>query len=326
MYVIDNSLCNIDFCKKATDKLVREYIAALFESGADYVEIDGKAVEYLQNVHTKDRFIFRVEEPKDFEVLTRQKFAYVVLPLNMLIAAEKFPSLNSIIEIDGSGYTSDEIASLCVKVQQSSGVSAIRITKNFRDGVNELENLLKKADDCEISLPLDICPLNIDLNGISNALYAYMNNFSGMVTLSFSSHYLYTPFESFILYAKSKYGDYAGKKEIQHTIAALYVSATRYDLISEYPSIALMNISSTIKNCEEYTLKPDDYTASGYSREPRRRVKSPKDKKPTYTKIKQKYFDENDIDDELCQSISDAVDDANMGVYNSSYKNLKYKI
>lgn len=326
MYVIDNSLCNIDFCEKATDKLVREYIAALIESGADYVEIDGKAVEYLQKVHTKDRFIFRVEEPKDFDVLTNKKFAYVVLPLNMLIAAEKFPSLNSIIEIDGSGYTADEIASLCLKVQKSSGVSAIRITKNFRDGVDELEYLLKKIDEYEIRMTLDICPLNIDLNGISNALYAYMNNFSGMVTLSFSSHYLYTPFESFILYAESKYGDYVGKKEIQHTIAALYVSATRYDLISEYPSIALMNISNTIKNCEEYTLKPDDFAESEHSGEPRRRVKNPKDNKPQYTRIKQKYFDENDIDDELCQSISDAVDDANMGVYNSSYKNLKYKI
>lgn len=325
MYIIDNSLCNIDFCEKATDKSIREYIAALFESGANYVEIDSRAAKYLENVYTKERFIFRAECADDFDVLIRKSFAYVVLPLNMLIVAQKVPSLNSIIEIDGGGYSVEEIAALCLKIQKTSGVCAIRVTKNFGDGIDELEYLLKKVNDGELKLPLDICPLNIDLNGVSNALHAHKNNPSGTVTLSFGSRYLYTSLESVIIHTHSKNRDASNPKSLQHAVAALYVAATRYDIISEYTSAALRNISNTLKNCEEYAFKADEQTQS-YSKEPRRRVKGPKDKKPQYTKIKQKYFDENDLEDELCKSISDAVDDANMSVFNNAYKKFTFKI
>ncbi|MCM1298790.1 MAG: hypothetical protein NC228_04410, partial [[Eubacterium] siraeum] len=316
---------NIDFCENATDKSVREYIAALFECGADYVEIDSRSAEYIKNVYTKERFIFKVDEAEDLEVLTRKSFAYVALPLDMLIVAEKAPSLNAIIEIDGDGRSAGEIVSICLKLQKTSGVSAIRVTKNFSDGINELECMLKRINDCELKLPLDICPLNIDLNGISNALCAYKNNPSGMVTLSFSSHCLYAPLESFLIYIHSKYSGKADANALQHAIAALYVTSMRYDLISDYSAIALKNISDTIKNCADYVFFADDQSICDYSANSGRIVKSPKDKKPQYTKIKQKYFDINEIDDDLCKSISDAVDDASMTVFNSAYKKSTYK-
>lgn len=326
MNIIDNSLCNIDFSENATDKQVREYIAALFECGADYIEVDGGVIQYIENVRTNDKFIFRMDNVEDLEILTRKSFAYVIFPVNMVLIAKKFTQLNSIIEIDANKYTLDDIVGFCRIMQRSSGISAIRITKSFKNGMNEIKSLLSELEHRDFKVPLDICPLNDDLNGVSSALYAYNNCPFGMVTLSFGSHYLYTPLESFILYLNSKNRESVNPKELQRTVAALYVAAARYEAISEFPTVALQNITFTVKNCDGFMFRVDEGLPGGFAKEPRRRVKNPNENKPHYSKIKQKYFDENDIDEKLCESISDAVDDANVNVYNNAYKKITFKI
>lgn len=326
MNIVDNSLCNIDFNENVTDKQVREYIAALFECGTDYIEVDRSVIRYIENVHTGDKFILKINRMEDLEILTRKSFAYVIMPVSMILIAKKFTHLNSIIEIDAGKYSLEETIGFCKLLQKSMGISAIRITKSFKNGIDEMAAFIHEIECNNINIMLNICPLNDGLNGVSNALYAYNSCSFGMITLSFGSRFIYTPLESFLMYLNARQREYLNPREIQHTVAALYVAASHYNDVSEYSTAALQNINISIKNCDGLTFRVDEEIPEWHAKVPRRRVKKSDDKKAAYSAIKRKYFEENDVEDELCEVISDAVDDANVNVYNNTKKKFNSKL
>ena len=167
MYIVDNSLCSIDFSERATPKSVREYIASLFQSGVDYAEIDRKAVSYLTDVNTSEKFIFRIEGIEDFEIIAKKRFKYLVLPLNMIAIAKKLSALNIMLEVDCSKYGFEELCEVRDRAV-AAGCAALRLVSDF----GEKNDIVTDFIDWNYKpgcLPINICPLNTSLNGIDTA-------------------------------------------------------------------------------------------------------------------------------------------------------------
>lgn len=332
MNINDNSLCNIDFSDKVTRKAVQEYILALFESGVDTVELDYKSAHFLDGVNTSNRFIYRVEQMSELMYLLiakRKNYAYVCIPLSMLHEAkilkekmykvqeekkakdnneaEEALIINYLIEVDGSGKTADELLSICKAVRDSECASIIRIVKSFNTDTHELSDFIDRYYD-ETNIPLDICPLNTELNGVSAAYEAFGKEVN-MITLSFGSSYMYTPYEMFVLY----FPPTLGLSPAMVFTSYLYVAAARFNAVSDSPNQGLKNLNNIIDSSKKGIVNVD---AARKETVPRR-FAVPKPKiESTYTNVQREFCDINGVDSEIGKELSDALDNFDMSLYN----------
>lgn len=328
MIICDNSLCNMDISKKATKKAVQDYILALFESGIDMVEIDSKSTRFLEDINTSNRFIYRAEGLTDLLAATEKNFAYVSVPYDMFYFARKFREMwtktkkqaelkdrdvkaaqviNYLIEVSGDGKNADELLEICRNIKETECVSAIRITKNFDPDTNELSDFVDRYYD-EFNIPLDICPLNTNLNGITSAHEAFGKDVN-MITLSFGSPYLYTPYELFVLYFPPTLGL---SPAIVFT-TYLYITATRYNAVSDSLNCGLRNMNNVIDCSKKGIVNIDIAKKEAVPR----RYAAPKPKiETTFTKIQKDFCDSNGIDREIGKELSDALENFDMSLYN----------
>lgn len=332
MIICDNSLCNMDISEKATVKAVQDYILAIFESGIDIVEIDSKSLRFLEGVNTSNRFIYRVEKLMDLLTAMEKAFAYVSVSYEMFLLAVKFRevwlkkkkelkgekgkdeeashAINFLVEVNGDGKSPDELLNICRGLIETESVSAIRIAKNFDPDSGELPDLLDRYYD-EFNTPLDICPLNTNLNGISAAYEAFGKEVN-MLTLSFGSPYLYTPYEMFVLYFPPTLGLSPAMVFTTH----LYIAAARYNAVSDSFNCGLKNMNSIIDNAKRAIVNID---AAKKETVPRRyAVPNPKIE-TTFRKAQREFCDANGIDSDIGKELSDALDNFDMSLYNRFY-------
>lgn len=332
MIICDNSLCNMDFSEKATTKAVQDYILSLFESGIDIVEIDGKSIRYLEGVNTSNRFIFRVEGLADLVAAAEKEFTYVSVSYEMFFFAKKFrevwikkqkelkgkrikgfdesKEINYLIEVNGDKKSADELLSICRSLIETEGAAAIRISKNFDPDTNELSDFIDRYYD-EFNTPLDICPLNTNLNGISAAYEAFGKEVN-MLTLSFGSPYLYTPYELFVLY----FPPTLGLSPAMVFTARLYIAAARFNAVSDSPNCGLRNMNSVIDSSKKRIVNIDLAKKEAVPR----RYAAPKSKiEASMTKVQKEFCDSNGFDNEMGKDLSDALDNFDMSLYNRFY-------
>ena len=315
MKIIDNSLCNMDFSKNASSKNVKEYIVSLFNSSVDYIEIDSHSLKFLSNVRTQDNFIFRVESLTDFLTVREKEFAYIVLPLNMLPIAQKLQRSNIIIEIHAGDHPLKGLHKEIDLIQRSGCASVVRIVKDFGDDEFELYRFIQNFYE-KYTLTLDICPLNTTLCGIDAAFNAYEAG-SNMLTLSFGSAYVYTPFEAFIAYMIRSYGHMISYMLIPH----LYLTAIIYNLIADSFNYALKNLNDIIKDCDKLTENIDIDLV--YERRPD--TKKKRDEQNQYTAVQNHFFKAVDLEKELCDTLSEIIDETTPLIYNRFLKKEEFE-
>lgn len=305
----------MDFSKNANSKNVRDYIVSLFDSSVDYIEIDNTVLKFLTNVRTRENFIFRVETLTDFLTIKEKEFAYIILPFNMLSIAQKLQKENILIEIHAGDYPLTDLYKDLDLIQRSGCARAVRIVKDF--GEDDLELYLFLQDYYEkYSLVLDICPLNTTLCGINAAFNAYEIQ-ANMLTLSFGSPYVYTPLESFIAYLARCYDNFASYTFIPH----LYLTAVIFNLISDSFNYALKNLNDIIKDCDKLPQNIDFDTS--YERRPdviRRHTDQNQ-----YTAVQNLFFQSADIEKEVCDKLSEIIDETSPLIYNRRMKKEKFK-
>ena len=306
----------MDFSKNANSKNVRDYIVSLLESSVDYIEIDSSSLRFLSNVRMQDSFIFRVESLSDFLILKDKEFAYIVLPLNMLPIAQKLQKSNIIIEIQAGDYPLKELYSDIDMIQRSGCASAVRIVKDFGDDELELYSFIKNFYE-KYTIELDICPLNMTLCGLNAAFNAYEAK-SNMLTLSFGSAYVYTPLEAFIAYM-IRSNDYL----ISYTfIPHLYLTAIIYNLIADSFNYALKNLNDIIKDCDKITENID--TEMIYEKRPDMRRRKDYDYSK-YTTAQNNFFKTAGLEKDLCDILSEIIDESSPGIYNRLTKKEKFE-
>lgn len=329
MIICDNSLCNMDISEKATAKAVQDYILSLFESGIDIVEIDSKSIRFLESINTSNRFIYRAEGLTDLVTASEKSFAYVCVSYDMFFFARKFreiwikkqnelkdkrikdfgevKDISYLIEVDGNKKSAEELLNICRNLTKTESVSAIRITKNFNPDTNELSDFIDRYYD-EFNTPLDICPLNTSLNGISAAFEALEKEVN-MLTLSFGSPYLYTPYELYVLY----FPPTLGLSPAMVFTARLYVTAARFNAVSDSFNYGLRNMDCVIDNLKKGIVNIDLTKKEAVPR----RFPAPKPKiETTFTKAQKVFCDNNGIDYEIGKDLSDALDNFDMSLYN----------
>ncbi len=307
MLIVDNSLCSIDFSEKATQKSVRGYIASLFQSGVDYAEIDRRAMSFLGDVNTGEKFIFRIEGIEDFEIITQKRFKYLVLPLNMIAVAKKLSSLKIMLEVECGGLEFDELCDIRDKAMDA-GCAAIRLISDFGENDKIIEDFIEWNDNFGC-FPINICPLNTSLCGIDAALTAYWTD-AGMLTLGFGSPYLYTPYESYFLYNSWSSQIFTNVKYIPY----LFAAATYFNSISDGHNYALDNLTTIIDDRKKIVGNIDSGEMNGNI--PRPSALNPNNRLNGFTKAQNSFFNRNDIFvRELCSSIADAVDNTDLALY-----------
>lgn len=316
MKIIDNSLCNIDFSNKANSKNVREYIVSLFDSSVDYIEIDSSSLRFLSNVRTEENFIFRIESIGDFLTLKEKDFAYIVLPLNMLPIAQKLHRRNIIIEIQAGDYPLEKLYGDIDLIQNSGCISAVRIVKDFYSDDNlELCHFIENFHE-KYTLSLDICPLNTTLSGLNAAFDAYEAK-SNMLTLSFGSAYVYTPLEAFIAYMIRSYDHLLSYTFIPY----LYLTAVIYNIIADSFNYGLKNLNDIIKDCDKLPENID--IDSIYEKRPD--IKKRFDDQNKYNTAQNLFFKASDLEKELCDTLSDIIDETCPEFYKRLPKKIKFE-
>lgn len=318
MDIIDNSLCNIDFSENAKSDTVKDYILSLFKSGVDYAEIDSAAMKYLSDINTSERFIFRIENIEDFEIISKKKFKYLVLPLNMIAVAQKLQPLKIMIEVNCTGYDYSDLCRIKKRISDLGCASCIRLKADFPKNDSFLEEFLENNFG-ENYIPIDVCPLNSSLRGIDVAYTAEWSN-SDMITLGFGSPYLYTPYEMYFLYQSGNLNHLDNPLKIPF----LYAASTYLDSISNSYNHALNNLEAILRESDKITGVADSGEMKGNLHPIE--IHQMRPKQPVFTKAQLSFFENNSIfTKEERNSIAEAVDNADLSLYDRFNENKGIK-
>ena len=307
MIIVDNSLCIIDFSENATPKSVTGYIVSLFQSGVDYAEIDRRSITFFKDVNTEERFIFRVDNIEDFDIISKKRFKYLVLPLNMIAVANKLSSFGIMIEVDCTDLDFETLCGIRNKVMDA-GCAALRLVSDFNGNNKIIEDFLAWNDN-NGCFPINICPMNVSLCGIDAALTAYRTD-AGMLTLGFGASYLYTPYESFLLYNSWIYKILNNVQKIPY----LFAAAAYFSSISDGHNCALDNLVSIIDDGKRIVGNIDSGGMKGNI--PRPTALKTDKKAKRFTKAQIDFFNRNSISaKELCDTIAGASNNTDLKLY-----------
>lgn len=329
MKIVDNSLCNIDFSRKATENTVQQYIISLFESAVDLVEIDYKSVEFLQDINTSKRFIFRAECISDLKIAENKEFAYVIIPYNMISAVKMNNTLNTssdyknknvryIVEIDGENRTNTNLLSICQMINNLRYISGIRLVKNFSNDNEDLTNFIDEFY-AKFNMILDICPLNSNLTGLDAAYKAFSKNVN-MITLSYSSNYFYTPYELFVMYFPKT----LGLNPQGRLLPFLLICAAKYSVVSDSYNKGLKNLTDLLDNSGKIIFNTD-YNRINSWEHLRVSVKK-QDYFDVFTNTQNSYFESLNLKKEECYFLANALDDADLTIYNRYLNHYEFTL
>lgn len=196
--VIDKTLSYFPYNTQNIDEAkLMEYCEAVMVCGADYIEIDGKTARLFEDRDLSESFILRVQNVSDLKLCMRRRFAYVVVPYQLASPFFKIGGMQQIIvEANTDEYSAQAMLLYLQEIIDTRRVSMIRLTGVFGGGesVEELVKWHKKNS----YIPLDICPLNTMMTGVSDAISAYVCG-ADAVTLSFGRGYYYSALEQFLI-------------------------------------------------------------------------------------------------------------------------------
>lgn len=197
--LIDKTLT---YLQPARDNIsAEEYMAycnAVFACGADYVEIKSDIAKVLEKQDFSEKFILRIAGLTDLKLCCEKQFAYIVLPLDLSSITRKLSKMQSIIiEANADEYSADAILRHITASDYRENISMIRLTGVFGNTDDSIEKLID-VHHRNSYIPLDICPLNTMMTGISDANAAYIGE-ADAITLSFGRNNYYTSLEQFLI-------------------------------------------------------------------------------------------------------------------------------
>ena len=174
------------------------YCNALFACGADYIELKSDTAKILEKQDFSEKFILRISALTDLKLCCEKQFAYIVLPMGLSGITKKLSKMQSvIIEANADEYCADAMLRYITSSDYAENISMIRLTGVFGNTGDSLERLIKTHQN-NSHIPLDICPLNTMMTGISDALAVYEGG-GDALTLSFGRNNYYTSLEQFLI-------------------------------------------------------------------------------------------------------------------------------
>lgn len=330
MIIIDNSLCNTDISKRASEQNIHEYLVSLFESGIDIAEIDINTLKYFDEINTSRRFIMRVESLSELLYAQNKEFYYIVLPYDMLNLAKlklpaEFNKSKYLVEVNGEGSNIDEVLKMCRNAAERNPDGAIRVVKSFDLGTDpetdtdELSDFIDRYY-AECTLPLDLCPLNSRLTGLDAAYKAFSKDIN-MLTLGFSASCFYTPYELFVMYFPESYRIHPQLTLIPY----LLVCAARYSFITDEPNKGLDNIVNVLDTCKKPVINVD----SVFDRDNffKRAAGITDDPFEAFSAAQNSLFRDNalDVDFFACKKLAEVLDSSDMILYNRFFNKDDFK-
>lgn len=216
--IIDNSLINMGRSSTASEEIFKDYVISLFKCGVDYIEIDGRFADLTKTIDTSRHFIFNVQFPTDVSYINEKAFSYAVLPLNLLFIAPAIKNTRIIVELNTDNIPIESLIERLYDNYALRYASMLRITGSFTDNIDKLKNFIVEFRH-KFAIPLDICPLDTNLDGLDAAFCAYMNR-ADALTLSFGESSCYTSLEKFLIYLHVYYGKIVSDEYVKGLCAA----------------------------------------------------------------------------------------------------------
>lgn len=197
--ITDRTLSYLRYdAERISAERLANYAKTVLSCGADYIEISSETAINMELDDYSDRYILHISNTYDIGFCTTKKFAYVVLPLCMAGHIDKIPADQPVIlEAYADEYSAHAILLYLHRFTFIRRLSAIRLTGVFGDTDDSLAGLVAWSR-ANLFLPLDICPLNTMMTGVSDAITA-RNAGAAMITLSFGRGYYYTSLEQYII-------------------------------------------------------------------------------------------------------------------------------
>ncbi len=174
------------------------YCNAVFACGADYIEINANIAKVLGKQDFSEKFILRISGLTDLKLCCEKQFAYIVLPAGLSGITKKLSKMQSIIiEANADEYSADAILRYITASDYCENISMIRLTGVFGNTDDSVIKLIEAHHDSSY-LPLDICPINTMMTGVSDANAAWLGE-ADAITLSFGRSNYYTSLEQFLI-------------------------------------------------------------------------------------------------------------------------------
>ncbi|MBO6302517.1 MAG: hypothetical protein J6N15_08785 [Ruminiclostridium sp.] len=178
-----------------SSEALKSYTNAVFGCGADYMEITSVTAAKLDPADFEEKYILRVTSAYDCGFCEASKFAYAVISPAQTGLLDKLPADQQVIlEMPADEYSAQAILLYLHRFSLVRRIAAIRLTGLFGDSIAGLVKWCRN----NIFLPVDICPLNTMMTGVTDAAAAEEAG-ARMLTLSFGRGYYFTALEQFII-------------------------------------------------------------------------------------------------------------------------------
>lgn len=184
--------------EKVSADLLRAYARTVFSCGADYIELSSETAINMELEDYSENYILHISSSYDIGYCTAKRFAYVVVPLYLAGNIDSIPDDQPVIlEVNVDEYCAHAMLLYLHRFSFIRRISAIRLTGIFGDTDDSVAKLIAWSR-ANLFLPLDICPLNTMMTGVSDAISARTAG-AAMITLSFGRGYYYTSLEQYII-------------------------------------------------------------------------------------------------------------------------------
>ena len=197
--ITDRTLSYLRYdAERVTPERLANYAKTVLMCGADYIEISTETAINMELPDYSEKYILHISNTYDIGYCTAKRFAYVVLPLCLAGHIGRIPEDQPVIlETYVDEYSAHAMLLYLHRFSFIRRLSAIRLTGVFGDTDESLAKLIAWGR-ANLFLPLDICPLNSMMTGVSDAITA-RNAGAGMLSLSFGRGYYYTSLEQYII-------------------------------------------------------------------------------------------------------------------------------
>jgi hypothetical protein len=165
----------------------------------DFIEISVPALVHLPSFSAADNYIFRIKRENEVAAANALPFAYVSLALNLsyLIPKINKPILLEVNVGDCDPLTFVRVVSEHIDLTQ---VALLRLVCDFQQNPAEFDRFVTQYR-LRYATPLDVCPLDSSLEGVSQAVTSYAAGVNS-ITLAFGGgdqDVKYAPLEDFLI-------------------------------------------------------------------------------------------------------------------------------
>lgn len=196
--IIDKTLSYFPYGSSVGADAIKAYADSLFSCGVNYVEIDRKTANIMAGEDLSEKYILNIKNFSDLGWSDGKNYAYLSLPLRMAPYLRLInPMQQVILEVHADEYSAHAMLLYIKENVDLSRVAMIRLIGVFGDTDSSIADLINRHHK-DSYIPLDICPLNTMMTGVSDAVAAYAAG-ADAVTLSFGRGYYYAALEQFII-------------------------------------------------------------------------------------------------------------------------------